>query len=383
MTVRRRKHKMEDKDKTKEQLLTEQEELRRQIDDLEALQIKRKQMDEALKESEERYKRLVGAVTDYIYTVKVENGHAVSTSHGPGCIAVTGYTSEEYETEPYLWHRMIHEEDRDAVTTQAERVLSGESVPPLDHRIIHKDGSIRWVRNTPVPRRDEQGRLVSYDGLITDITERKQADERIRASLKEKEVLLKEIHHRVKNNMQVIISLLRLQSSYINDKKYIEMLEESQNRIKAMALVHEKLYGSDDLSSVKFGDYIENLTNELFKSYRVSTRRIDLKTDIEDISIGVDTAISWGLIINELLTNSLKYAFPRSKKGEIKMAFRCTVEGKIEIIFSDNGVGLPGDLDFRNSPSLGLRMIVDLVEYKHRGKIELDRNGGTTFRIAF
>lgn len=138
------------------------------------LMAERQQIEAALQESEKRYKRLLEAVTDYIYSVKVEDGFAVVTSHGPGCVAVTGFTSQEYETDPHLWYRMIYEEDRDAVVHQTTRILSGEEVAPLEHRLIHKDGSIHWVRNTPVPRYNEQGLLVAYDGLITDITERKR-----------------------------------------------------------------------------------------------------------------------------------------------------------------------------------------------------------------
>jgi PAS domain S-box-containing protein len=136
----------------------------------------RKRAEEALRESEGRYRRLIGAVTDYIYTVEIENGRSVHTTHWPGCVAVTGYTAEEFEYDRMLWYKMVHPEDRVAVEEQFEKVLSGETAPPLEHRIIHKDGSLRWVRNTPVPRRDKHGRLIAYDGLISDITERKVAE---------------------------------------------------------------------------------------------------------------------------------------------------------------------------------------------------------------
>jgi PAS domain S-box-containing protein len=140
----------------------------------------RERAEEALHEGEERYKRLLGSVTDYIYTVKVKNGYAVATFHSPGCVAVTGYTSEEYDADPYLWYHMVYAEDRPAVIEQADRVLAGQTVPPLEHRIIHRDGSIRWVRNTPVLHYDSHQQLVAYDGLIADITERRRAEERLR-----------------------------------------------------------------------------------------------------------------------------------------------------------------------------------------------------------
>lgn len=134
-----------------------------------------REAEQALGESEQRYKRLLGAITDYIYTVTVEGGRAVATSHGPGCAAVTGYSSSEFAADPYLWYQVIHEEDRDAVVAQADRILAGEIPLPLEHRLRHKEGGVRWVRNTTIPHRDPNGQLVSYDGLITDITDRKLA----------------------------------------------------------------------------------------------------------------------------------------------------------------------------------------------------------------
>ncbi|MEO8429340.1 MAG: PAS domain S-box protein, partial [Verrucomicrobiota bacterium] len=139
--------------------------------------IERKRVEEALRASEQRYRRLLGSTTDYIYTVTVENGHSFRSAHGPGCVAVTGYSPNEYEADSNLWFQMIHKEDRQAVTGQITGLLSGETVPPLEHRIRHKNGSVRWVRNTPVPRKDDQGKVISYDGLVSDITERKQVEE--------------------------------------------------------------------------------------------------------------------------------------------------------------------------------------------------------------
>ena len=213
--------------------------------------------------------------------------------------------------------------------------------------------------------------------------EHKRMEEQIKASLKEKEVLLREIHHRVKNNMQVISSLLRLQSEYIKDKKYIEMLKESQNRIRSMAFIHEKLYQSKDLANIDFNRYIKSLTDDLFRSYGVSTDKIALKMDIESVSLGVDAAIPCGLIINELVSNSLKHAFPGGREGEIKIVLRRTDGKEIELLVSDDGVGIPEDLDFRNTESLGLQLVTGLSEDQLQGKIELNRAKGTEFRIRF
>jgi Amt family ammonium transporter len=203
------------------------------------------------------------------------------------------------------------------------------------------------------------------------------------SSLQEKELLLREIHHRVKNNLQVISSLLSLQSRSSKDEQAIEMAKESQNRIKVMALIHEKLYRSKDFANVEFNDYIKNLVNDLFASYRVSASRITLKMDIENISLGIDTAIPTGLIINELVTNCLKYAFLKDKDGEIKISLRTLEDGQNELIVSDNGVGIPENLDIKKADSLGLRMITNLTERSLHGKVMINIDNGTEFQIIF
>ena len=233
----------------------------------------------------------------------------------------------------------------------------------------------------PVEPFTEVGQIAARYNWVMDALQKTTA--KTEASLKEKEVLLREIHHRVKNNMQVISSLLRLQSRNVKDEQQIEMLKESQNRIKAMALIHEKLYRSKDLANIDFNDYIKNLVNDLFISYKVSTGKITMKMNIEAVSFGIDTAIPCGLIVNELVSNSLKYAFPKGKDGEIKISLRTLEEGDIELIVSDNGVSIPKDLDFRNTESLGLRLITNLTEKQLQGKVELNRNKGTEFQIKF
>lgn len=209
------------------------------------------------------------------------------------------------------------------------------------------------------------------------------AIKKLEISLREKQVLLSEIHHRVKNNMQVISSMLDLQSEYIKDKKNYYIFKESQNRIKSMALIHEKLYRSKDLANINFSDYIRSLTDSLLRSYRESAGMVDLKMDIENISLGIDTAIPCGLIINEIFTNSLKHAFPKNREGEIKIALRKNDEDEIELTISDNGVGIPEELNFRNTESLGLQLVVTLTEHQLQGKIEHIKRDGTTFYIKF
>ncbi len=214
----------------------------------------------------------------------------------------------------------------------------------------------------------------------------KLVEQRIKASLNEKEVLLREIHHRVKNNMQVISSLLSLQSEYIRDKQYIDILSESKNRIKSMALVHEKLYQSKDLANIDFNDYITTLANSLFSFYRVTAGNISVNIDVKDVLLGVDTAMPCGLVVNELLSNSLKHAFPEGRRGEISITLKKSgveLEPDYELIVSDNGVGIPEGLDIGKTKSLGLQLITTLVSHQLQGKLKLIRTDGTKFHIRF
>lgn len=235
-----------------------------------------------------------------------------------------------------------------------------------------------------------------------DVTERQQVQEQIQASLQEKETLIKEIHHRVKNNLQVISSLLRLQSRQIKDRQALELFKESQNRVLAMALIHEKLYQSSDLTQIDFQAYIKSLVQELCRSYDVCKSSVTFKvkvnqqgTTLADLPtlaqmassphpplLAIDTAIPCGLIINELVSNSLKYAFPDNRNGEICITFQKSESGQLILTISDNGIGLPSNLDFRNTKSLGLQLVCRLTK-QLEGTIELSRNPGTEFKISF
>lgn len=221
-----------------------------------------------------------------------------------------------------------------------------------------------------------------YEQAQQEIAERKQAEEQIKTSLKEKEVLLKEIHHRVKNNLQVISSLLYLQSKQIDDRKILGMFQESQHRVRSMALVHERLYQTEDLSSVDFGEYIRQLTSYLFRSYGATSNLIRLNVNVSHVSLDIDTAIPCGLIVNELVSNSLKHAFPRGQPGEILIELDVNQEGQHMLMIGDNGIGLPDKLDFRNTRSLGLQLVNTLVN-QLEGDIKVERENGTRFEITF
>lgn len=222
--------------------------------------------------------------------------------------------------------------------------------------------------------------------LNIEIEERIKAEEKVKTSLQEKEILLKEIHHRVKNNLQVVSSLLFLQSINLKDENVINAFKESRDRIKCMALIHEKLYKSENLSRISFEDYIKSLVDELKKSFVSKDRKIDIIIEAKEINLSLDTALSCGLIINELVTNSFKYAFPDSfakENYELKIEIKVSHidSNKYLMIVRDNGIGLPKDFKIENSDSLGMKLINSITNQLN-GNIEINSENGTEFKIV-
>ena len=217
--------------------------------------------------------------------------------------------------------------------------------------------------------------------LKNELAERIKAEEKSKKSLAEKEVLLKEVHHRVKNNMAVISSLLRLQSGYIDDDKYMDMFKESRSRITSMALVHEKLYQAQDFSKIDLADYILTLVQSIRNTFG-SDREYHINTDVENISLDIDILIPCGLIINEILTNSFKYAFNDVEKAEINITIKRLEDGNIALTISDNGKGLPDGFDIKDSTGLGLQLVNTLVE-QIDGTLEIESEKGAEFKLAF
>ena len=217
--------------------------------------------------------------------------------------------------------------------------------------------------------------------LAIDLTHRKEIELKLRKLLNEKEVLLKEVHHRVKNNLQVISSILNLQSSYVKNKKILDILRESQNRIKAMSFIHESLYRSDDFSFVNFSSYINSLSSNLVQTYIIKHVNINLELDLGNVNLSLDQAIPCGLIINELVSNSIKYAFPFNRNGKIRIEL-IKQGNKINLKVSDNGVGLPDNLDVENTDTLGLQLVYILISQLD-GDIKVINKKGTTFLFNF
>jgi two-component system CheB/CheR fusion protein len=228
---------------------------------------------------------------------------------------------------------------------------------------------------------DSLGKPVCVLVINSDITARKRADEQLRASLREKEVLLKEVHHRVKNNLQVIASLLSLQSEHIADSKVLAMLEEMNNRVRSIAAIHEMLYGSADLSRIDFAGYLNTIAKDLTSFFSDRAGKVRVEVDAAPISLDITKAAPCGLIVNELMTNSFKHAFPDDRQGVITVTFRCPAEECV-LEISDNGVGMPAKLDPRSATSMGLQLLGLLVQ-QLKGKLEIDRSSGTRFTITF
>ncbi len=216
--------------------------------------------------------------------------------------------------------------------------------------------------------------------MIVEISTRLEAEKQLSKTVCAKDILLREVHHRVKNNLQIIISLLNLQSRYMTDETTLSAFVDCQNRIKAMALVHEKLYQSENASTIDLDNYVRFIGTNLIQFSGMKGKGITLTNDIRNIALAIDTAIPIGLIINELISNSVKHAFPDGRKGEISLVIH-RQEHTITILYKDNGIGIPENFDWRNAKSLGLRLVVSLVE-QLQGTIEMDRTAGTMFTIV-
>ncbi len=297
------------------------------------------------------------------------------------------FIKQQYKVEIYLGISMM---EGQMISTQElnsywknkyDLTLAG--IPQyFETKFINDIGREIWYEIFLNPIFGENGEVVEISAIGHDITEKIVANEKIHQSLQEKEVLLKEVHHRVKNNLQVISSILNLQSSYAKDKNTLNILKESQNRIKSMAFIHESLYQTKDFSNINFSEYIINLSRNLINTYSDLEYEIKLKLDIQPIMLNLDLAIPSGLIINELISNAIKYAFNDVYKENIIAIVMHSEEEYLKLVISDNGIGLPENLDFRNTESLGLQLVVTLVDQLN-GDIQIDNSIGTKYTIIF
>ncbi len=252
-----------------------------------------------------------------------------------------------------------------------------------ENEITSPDGRVWHIRGNPILT--EEDTIAGVVEVTRNITESKRAEEQIQASLHEKEILLKEIHHRVNNNFQVITSLLNLQESRIKDDELLKIFRISRDRIRAMSLIHERLYQSEDFTRIDFADYITIIAKELYQAYQCDPKRIELLIEAQEMKLAIDQAIPCGLIINELVTNSIKHAFPKKlkRKGKIRIKLDEKSDNMMELQISDNGVGIPEYINMTNFSSLGLKLVPLLAENQLKGAFKMESSKGTRFTITF
>lgn len=340
----------------------------------------RKRIEQALQESEERLKILFQFAPDAYFLHDLEGRFL---DFNKAAAELLGYKKDEIIGERFMSLNMMHPDDISKAAEVGKKNAEGIAVGPDEYTIIRKDGKEIPVEIVTHPVKIRNKTVVL--SIARDVTDRKQAEAQIQKSLREKEVLLKEIHHRVKNNLSTVSGLLGLQSKYLEDEQARNLCKESQNRIMSMARIHEKLYQSDDLGSIDFGRYIRSTTDELLKIYKTDQNNINIHLDVDPITFPIHIAVPCGLIINELVTNSLNHAFPESGEndGIIMISLKSIGQNTIEMRIKDNGMGITEDLDSFESKSLGLRLVKLLAEEQLNGNVEIRNKSGTTFIIQF
>ena len=277
---------------------------------------------------------------------------------------------------------LIHPEDRPMVEKSILNAIELHESFAHDYRILKSDGSVRILSSKGLVINETSGAAPRLVVTEQDITEQKVAEEKIRSSLKEKEMLLAEIHHRVKNNLQVISSLLRLQSRFIEDDASIEIFKETQNRVRSIAILHEKLYQSEDLAKIKIDEYVKLLAEDLLYFYELENSKVEMNINVEEVYLNIETAIPCGLMIDELVSNSLKYAFKPGENGIIAIELHSNEDGRFTLKVSDDGVGIPETVDPENSETFGMQLIKYLSN-QLKAEMELDRTDGTKFKLEF
>ncbi len=337
---------------------------------------RRKSAEKELNYSEERYKTLTDVSPDSIAVIIDEK---IVFANKASCKLLGATNSDQILGKDIL--SFVHPDSMEIAKNRFHEVhVKRNPQEFVEEKIITIDGLVKDIEVGDVP--------IIYDNqpavqlVVRDITERKKLENQLKNSLEEKDMMMKEIHHRVKNNLMVIQSLLNLQSRYIKDKEARNIFKDSQNRAKSMALIHQQLYQSDNLKRIDFGDYIRSLATDLFHTINIiDPKLINLNIDVENLMLDVNTSIPLGLILNELLTNCFKHAFPNVRNGVITVKFYN--DGlKFHLIVNDDGVGIPDSLDYTKSDSLGLRLVNNLSN-QIGAEIKVDRTNGTSFELIF
>ncbi len=331
-----------------------------------------------LRESEEKYRMLTEQ--SLLGTLILANGRIIFANKGMSNIL--GFSIAEL----LAWNlntinQHIHPEDRQMIIENYNKILN-DDISSFQSEIRMKKKNSHYLYFQQYSKRIQfQGSSALFINLI-DITEQKKNESLLESSLAEKEILLKEIHHRVKNNLQIISSLVVLQEQYVKDVRILHIFKDFQSRIKVMALIHQTLYNSENLNKICLSEYIENLVNNLFKVYSAHSKHIKLQLNIENIDFNLDNATACGLIINELVSNSLKHAFSKNDNGKIVVTLKKMINDRILLDVYDNGMGFPKDIDYKNTDSLGLKLISTITKQMD-GNISIERNNGTHVKITW
>jgi PAS domain S-box-containing protein len=340
---------------------------------LQALEVMAK-TEQMLVVQHEQISHILASSPGILYS-SLTHGHYQRIFFGTNLFTLLGYTSlDSIETD--FWLNCIHPEDRASV-----KLLSDRPFISQEYRFRHQDGTYRWLYDQQKVVYDDNGNPLEWIGYCVDISEHKQIEDQLKSSLAEKEILLQEIHHRVKNNLNIIISLLKLQSNYIDDDSIIEMFADSQSRIYTMALIHEQLYGSENLGRLNFSDYVNDLVNHLRMTCHASTEaNIEICVNVPPVNLNLETATPCGLILNELVTNAFKYAFRDGRSGTISISL-IQSEGHLQLIVQDDGVGFTPEIDWQNSPTLGLRLVRILARQLDATLAQVSDTTGTRFSL--
>jgi len=332
----------------------------------------------ALRESEALY-RGIGESIDYGVWVCAPDGR--NTYASESFLNMVGITQEQCSN--FGWGNVLHPDDAERTIAAWQECVRTGGKWDIEHRFRGKDGQWHHVLARGVPVRNEHGEIISWAGINLDITDLKKAEELIKASLAEKEVMLREIHHRVKNNLQVISSLVSLQADTLDDERMRAVFGDVRDRVRAMALVHEKLYQTGDLAHLNFADYAASLLQYLWRSYGAQAEDVRFNLAVAPVALPIEAAVPCGLILNELAGNALKHAFPSGRDGEVAVGLELDpAGGTLCLRVCDNGVGLPAGLEWRQSRSLGLRL-VQMLAGQLRGKVETGPGPGTEFLVTF
>jgi PAS domain S-box-containing protein len=336
---------------------------------------------ETIRAAEAKFRTLVEQIPTVVYTSTLDS--VSSTLYiSPQVERYLGYTAEELVRTPSLWHDAIYGEDRPLIDREMARCKAERGSLAMEYRMVTRDGRIMWWEDQAIviqPNGDGRSYL---QGVMSDITARKEAEEKLQASLAEKEVLLKEIHHRVKNNLQVISSLLFLQSRMASDPHIVDVFLDSQNRVRSMALIHEQLYRSTDFGRIDFDHYLRSLTTSIARGLRRDAAPITLRREAPEVFLSIDMAIPCGLLINELVTNAFKHAFPDGRAGTVEVLMKNCDNGTVALTVTDDGIGLSETVNPETAESLGLKL-VQMLSSQLGGTIEVNRSPGTTFRVVF